>query len=116
MMNVRIKIVPYETLKKQRFNGIIKDLRHNTIVLIDAKLTAKEEAQIIAETMRNVSDKFSGIELGSLDVEKSMNTVSKIKNAFVEKITGKKRGITIIGPANVVRKIKKNPKELLLHI
>jgi len=115
-MKLKIKIIPYENLKKQRFNGIIKDLKHNTIILIDAKLTAKEEAQIIAETMRNVSTKFSGIELGSLDIEKNTNAVSKIKNAFVEKITGKRRGVTIIGPSSVVRKIKKNPKELLLHI
>ena len=115
-MGLKIKYMPYEKLKEQKFNGIVKDLRHNTIIMIDAKLSAKEEAQIIAETMRNVSDDFSGIEFGSLDFSEGSGNLSKIKMALVEKIIGKKRGVTIIGPASIVRKIKKNPKELLLHL
>ena len=117
-MELKIKVMPYEKLKEQKFNGIIKDLKHDTIILIDAKLTAKEEAQIIAETMRNVSENFSGIELGSLELAsgKDSGRAAKIKNAIIERVTGKRRGITIIGPAKIVRKIKKNPKELLLHI
>ncbi|HDD72689.1 MAG TPA: DUF2073 domain-containing protein [Candidatus Aenigmarchaeota archaeon] len=117
-MGLKIKVIPYEKMKEQRFNGLVKDLQQNTIVMIDAKLTAKEEAQIIAETMRKVSDKFSGIELGSLDIssEENLGNLGKIKNAIIERITGKKRGITIIGPARIIHKIKKNPKELLVHI
>jgi hypothetical protein len=117
-MGLKIKYMPYEKLKEQKFNGIVKDLRHNTIILIDAKLSAKEEAQIIAETMRNVSEDFSGIEFGSLDFysEKESGNLSKIRIALIEKIIGKKRGVTVIGPASIVRKIKKNPKELLLHL
>ncbi len=116
--NLRIKFVPYEKLKEQKFNGIIRDLKHNTIIMVDAKLNAKEEAQIIAETMRNVSEDFSGIEFGSIDLgaESGKGNLSKIKGALIERIIGRKRGVTIIGPANVVRKIKKNPKELLLHL
>ncbi len=116
-MKVKIKVISYEQLKEQRFNGIVKDLRKNTIIMVDAKLNAKEEAQIIAETMRNVSDDFSGIEFGSLDFgsDDEASGLSKIKSALMDRLMGKKRGVTIIGPATIVRKIKRNPKELLLH-
>ncbi len=35
---------------------------------------------------------------------------------IIERIAGKKRGLTIIGPAKIIRKIEKNPEELLLYM
>lgn len=115
---LKIKLVSYENMKEQKFNRIIKDLHEKTIIIIDAKLNAKEEAQLIAETMKGVSDRFSGIELSSLDFHKKAEwgRMDKLKNAFIEKMVGKKRGITIIGPAKFVQKIKKNPEELLVYL
>ena len=117
-MNLKIKFIPYEKMKMDSFSDLLKDVKENTIILIDAKLKPEEESGIIEKTMESVSEKFSGIELSSIDFtgEEEMNNFERFKNILIEKIIGKKRGMTIIGPAKIIHKIKKNPKELLLYM
>jgi len=117
-MNIRIKFVPYEKFRENRLGKFLNDLQDNTILLIDAKLSADEEANLIKETMEKVSNRFSGIELNSLEFAngKTLSNFDKIKNMVIERIIGKKRGLTIIGPAKTVRQIRKNPEELLLYV
>ena len=117
-MNIRIKFVPYEKFRENSLGKFLKNLQENTIVLIDAKLTADEEANLIKETMGRVSNQFSGIELNSLEFANGRNlgNFDKIKNMVIERIIGKKRGLTIIGPAKTVHQIRKNPEELLLYM
>jgi len=117
-MNIRIKFVPYEKFRENHMGRFLRDLQENTIVLIDAKLKADEEANLIKETMEKVSNQFSGIELNSLEFAngKKLSNFDKIKNMVIERIIGKKRGLTIIGPAKTVRQIRKNPEELLLYM
>jgi len=117
-MNLKIRFVPYEKFKENHLRGFLGSMRDNTIILIDAKLTPEEEANLIKETMEKVSGHFSGIELNSLELAngKSMDGIGKFKNAIIERIIGKKRGLTIIGPAKTVRQIRKNPEELLLYM
>jgi len=113
-MKFKIKFLPYERFRAGGFSGIFKDLKENTIILIDAKLRPEEERRLIEETMRHVSGRFKGIELGSLELPEK-NGLEWIRNRFFEVLEGKKRGITILGPAKLVRNIKKNPEELLLY-
>lgn len=116
-MNLKIKLMSYEKLDKENYSNLMKDLRDKTLVLIDAKLSPDEEALLIEETMKRIDTGFSGIELSSFDfMEQDASGFRKIKNAIIEKVVGKKRGMTIIGPAKVVRKIKKNPEEVLLYM
>jgi hypothetical protein len=116
-MNIRIKLLPYERFKRDRFKAVVKDLKENTIILIDAKLSMEEELALIKETMRSITGSFTGIELSSINsIDKKMGNMDKFRNMLVERIIGKKRGMTIIGPAKLVQKIKKNPEELLLYV
>lgn len=116
-MNIRIKLLPYERFKEEKFGSVLKDLKENTIILIDAKLSMEEELMLIKETMRNIAGNFTGIELSSINsISSRMGNMDKFKNMLVEKIIGKKRGMTIIGPAKIVQKIKKNPEELMLYV
>ena len=114
----KIKFVPYENFKTDSFRGFVKDMQENTIIVVDAKLSAAEEAYIIEETMKKVSEHFSGIELSSLDLtnQEALSNFEKIKNRFIEMIIGKKRGLTIVGPAKIIHRIKKNPEELLVYM
>lgn len=113
---LKIKFVPYEKFKRDGFRSFLKDLQEKTIVLIDAKLGAEEEASIIEETMKKVSGRFSGIELNSLEFSGgTAGNLDRVRNMVIERVIGKKRGLTIIGPSRVVREIRKNPEELLLY-
>jgi hypothetical protein len=117
-MNLKIKFLPYEKYKKDGFESFAKDLEHGTIILIDAKLKPDEEARIITDTMKKVSERFRGIELNSLDFkgENGARVLERIKNGFIELMLGRRRGMTLIGPARIVQKIQKNPEELLLYM
>lgn len=111
---IKIKLIPYE-IAREDFGKVMRALQTDSLVLIDAKLNAEEEAGLIRDTMESFSEKFSGIELSSIETPQVSN-FSKIKSVIAERLTGKKRGFTIIGPAGIVRKIKKNPQELLVYM
>lgn len=115
---LRIKLIPYEKLKRGNYSDLLKDLKEGTIILVDAKLTPSEEADLIEETMKIISDRFSGIELSSLELTELKGTtrMDRFRNLVIERILGKRRGLTIIGPAKIIRKIEKNPEELLLYM
>jgi len=116
---LKIKFVPYEILKKKKTKDIVSDLEKNTIILVDAKLLPTEETKLIRATMKKVSSKFSGIELNSLDLsemKKNKTWSEMVKEKAMEIILGKKRGITIIGPADIIKKIEKDPSDLLLFM
>ncbi|MFH1432981.1 MAG: DUF2073 domain-containing protein [archaeon] len=118
-MDVKIKFYPYEKLKDDGIKEMLHDLKKNTIIMIDAKLRPEQEAMIIQETMKNVNSQFSGIELDSLDLSKSEENdtmIKKLRDQILEFITGKKRGLTLIGPADIIKKIEKKPDDLLLHM
>jgi hypothetical protein len=40
----------------------------------------------------------------------------KLRNNFLNMMMGNRQGLTIIGPANIVKKIKKDPKNLQVII
>ena len=117
-MKLRVKVLPYERIEEGGLDEILKDVRDNTLIMIDAKLSVDQETYIIQETMKKISDKFSGIELSSLELNPSKDSTffTGVKNRILEMLIGKKRGITIIGSAKIIKKIEKNPKNLLLDL
>ncbi|MBI4173705.1 MAG: DUF2073 domain-containing protein [Candidatus Aenigmarchaeota archaeon] len=117
-MNLKIKFLPYEKLKEEGIEEVMKEVERNTIVMIDGKLSATDEAELIEKTMKKISDKFSGIELSSLELPASAadHPLARIKDSFIELVIGKKRGLTVIGPSRLIKRIKKNPKELFLEM
>jgi len=118
-MDIKIKFLPYEKLKDDNIKEIMHDLKKNTIIMIDAKLSPDQETKLIEETMKCITSHFSGIELDSLDLKKSDgddSMITRLKDQIVEFLTGKKRGLTLIGPADIIKKIEKNPDDLLLHV
>ncbi|MCK5474456.1 MAG: DUF2073 domain-containing protein [Candidatus Aenigmarchaeota archaeon] len=118
MKDISIKLMPYERIKSIGIKNILSDLKKNTIVVVDAKLSPKEEADLIQETMEEVSDSFSGIEIGSFDVsdEEDAGFFSQMRGRLAEFLLGKKRGLTVIGPAEMIKKIKKDPQELMFYL
>jgi len=117
MINLKIKFIPYEKTMGDDFSKILKDLKKDTIILIDAKLSAKHEAELIKKTMEQISEKFAGIELSSIELASGKDSATgKVRDFLFTLATGKTRGMTVIGPARIIRKIEKNPEELMVYI
>ncbi len=103
-----------------RIKKILKVVRGNKILILQGKLKAEEEARLIRDTMAMIDyvKDFRGIELAVISSEKNQSVLGRIRQSFINILAKTDLGtITIIGPATVVKEIKKNPKkiELLLE-
>jgi len=116
---VTLRVVPYYEIEELSSLGRIRKLlnlaKENKIVLLQGRLHKEEEAELIKATMEEINREFKGIELAVIQPT-SPNTsgLSKIKSSMVSLMLGEKAGLTIIGPANVVKSIRKDPNKIEL--
>lgn len=120
-MEIAIDFIPLETIgnlsTEELVELILGKVRHKRIVILNGKLRPEEESKLIEMTMQKVSKEFPGIEICSISSEeltKKEGILSKIKNAAIRILTGKNSGITVIGPAKIVKKIKREPDKISL--
>ena len=65
--------------------------------------------------MEEINDEFKGIELGVIYPEQTEGAIlKKIKGGFAKLLLGNRMGLTIIGPASIVKEIKKDPTKIEL--
>ena len=82
------------------------------------RLTPDEEVRLIEDTMALIGHvkKFKGIELAVLDPKKTRNTFDEFRRGFAKLLVGDRSSITIIGPATMVKNIKKDPSKIELML
>src|SRR3989338_3845979 len=96
-----LQYIPFNEIEnlssERRIAKLMAIVKKNKIILMQGRLKATEEAGLIEKTMGKVS--------------------KQIKQAVVKMLMGDREGLTIIGPATVVKEIKRNPDkiELLTH-
>ena len=116
---VTLQIIPYTEIENLSSVGRIRKLlniaKENKIVLLQGRLKKEEEAELIKATMEEINKDFKGIELAVLDPSKDKSTgFVKLKRGFVDVLLGDRQGLTIIGPASIVKEIKKDPNKIEL--
>ena len=116
---VTFQFIPYhdvETLTAaKRVNKLLNIVKDDRIVIMEGRLKKEEEADLIEITMEEIDSKFKGIELSVIYPDKSkQDTLQRVKGAFANILLGDRQGLTIIGPASVVKKIEKNPDKIEL--
>ena len=114
---VTLQIVPYTAIEDLTSVGRIRKLlniaKQDKIVLLQGRLKKDEETELIKATMEEIDKDFKGIELAVINPTKqNIEGFEKIKNDFLSFLLGDRTGLTIIGPANVVKAIKKNPNKI----
>ena len=119
-----IQFLPYSEIRdlnsNERIRKILKIVLGNNILILQGKLTAEEEARLIGDTMAMIGyvKNFKGIELAVISGNGNEGFFEGMKKGIVNSLSGGDLGaITIIGPATIVKEIKRNPKkiELLLN-
>lgn len=116
---VTFQFVPYQDIESlssaKRINKLLNIVKENKIVLMEGRLKKEEEADLIEITMEEITNKFKGIELSVVYPDKSKQDVmQKIKGTMTSVLLGNRVGMTIIGPASIVKKIEKNPNKIEL--
>jgi len=119
-----IQFLPYSEIRDLNSDGRIRKILGvilgNNILILQGRLKSDEEARLIGDTMAMIGHikNFRGIELAVISGNDDEGVFMKFKKSLANVLTGADLGaITIIGPATVVKDIKRNPKkiELLLN-
>ena len=117
---VDLEFIPFESLKnmtlQKQVKFIIEKTKDDKILIFDSKLTPEDEAKLISETMKHINKNFSGIEICSLYYEKDKDWIDKSKDVIFKLLTGKSRGTSIIGPAKIIKEIKRNPDSISMQM
>lgn len=118
-----IQFLPYSEIRgitsDERIKKILSIILGNNILIIQGKLTSEEEARLIGDTMAMIGHvkSFKGIELAVISGDGKVGFFGKLMKGVADVLSGGDLGaITIIGPATIVKEIKRNPKKIELML
>ena len=114
-----LQFIPYHELsgldRNAKIQKILKSVKEDKIILVEGRLAAQDESELIKRTMELIDKRFKGIEICSVDYQqKNMLLADKIRKGIANLILNKTSGMTIIGPATIVKEIKKDPNKIEL--
>ncbi len=118
-----IQFLPYSEIKDldstQRIKKILGIILDNNILIIQGRLRVEEETRLIEDTMAMIGyiSGFKGVELAVISGNGSEGFLGKFKGNLINALAGGDVGaITVIGPATIVKEIKRNPKKIELFL
>jgi hypothetical protein len=119
MKMVTLQLLPYTEIEGLSSIGRIRKLlniaKQDKIVLLQGRLRKEEETELIKVTMEEINKEFQGIELAVINpANNQLSGFQKLKNDMIGAVLGDRQGLTIIGPASVVKAIKKDPNKIEL--
>lgn len=114
-----LRFIPYAEIEDlgsaRRVKKIIDIVKEDKIVLLEGRLKKEEETDLIEITMEEIDSKFKGVELAVINPQKKdIDFFKRMRNNFMNILLGNRKGLTIIGPATIVKDIKKDPSKIEL--
>jgi hypothetical protein len=114
-----LQFVPHHEIEALTSVGRIRKLlniaKENKIVLLEGRLRKEEEKELIKATMEEINKDFKGIELAVIEPQTNGYTgFERFKKGMVDFLLGDRVGLTIVGPASIVKEIKKDPTKIEL--
>jgi uncharacterized protein len=100
--------------QETRLKKLVSLIKTDRILVLEGGLSSNDEMQLIEMTMEQISKDFKGIEICTISNDKKkIELTTKLKETIL-KMFGYKSGLTIIGPASVVKEIKRDPTKIEL--
>lgn len=120
-MSLTLQFVPYSEIEDLSSLGRIKKLlkiaKEDKIVLLEGRLKKEEETELIKTTMEEINEEFKGIELGVIyPGSNTGDLLKKLKTNLANILLGDRIGLTVIGPASIIKEIKKDPDKIQLFM
>ncbi len=123
LKGLSLQVLPLTEIKDlsiaERVRKILNLVLGNKIVIMHGRLRAEEEARLIEDTMALVDHvkNFKGIELAVIEPDMEKESIFiKFKHNIARKLIGDSSAITVIGPASVIKEIKRDPKKIELFL
>lgn len=120
LKGLTIQFMPYTEIEILRAGERIKKLLNvvlkNRIIILQGRLKAEEETRLIEDTMAMVGHvkNFKGVELATINPNSnSLGFFGQVRHGLARAL-GAQEAITIIGPASIVREIKRDPRKIEL--
>lgn len=88
---------------------LLKVIKKGDMIVLDEKLPPEQEKELFRKTMEIVDNKFTGIEISSIGENNE-----SWKNSIIKLLGGKTTGLTVIGSAKVIKKIKSEKDKINL--
>lgn len=114
-----IQFLPYSEIAKlgsiQRIRKLLEIIIDNKVIILQGRLKPEEESRLIEDTMIMVGKikGFKGIELAVISPNpEEQSVMNKIKYGIANALVGQTDSLTIIGPASVIKEMKKDPRKL----
>ena len=113
-----LHFMPFSEISKlnsvDRIKKLLNIILDNKVVILQGKLNPDEETRLIEDTMIMVGNikGFKGIELAVISQDSNVGMFDKLKFGLAKAITGQQNAMTIIGPATIVKEMKKDPRKL----
>jgi len=111
--------MPYTEIRglgsTERIRKILDVVLGSNILILQGRLLPEEETRLIEDTMAMIGHvrNFRGIELAVIGNGGSEGFFGKMRTGIVNALSGGDLGaITIIGPASIVKEMKRDPKKL----
>jgi hypothetical protein len=118
-----LHVIPFAEVKdlsiSERVKKVLNLVLGNKIVILHGRLRPEEEARLIEDTMAMVDHvkTFKGIELAVIEPNlKNEGMFVKMKHGIAKRLVGDNSSLTVIGPATVIKEIRRDPKKLELML
>lgn len=114
-----IHIMPFSEIREltitERVRKLLQLVLGNKVVILQGRLRPEEEIRLIEDTMAMVDHlkTFKGIELAVVEPDgNDAGFFLKMRRGIARGLTGESNSLTVIGPASVVKEIKKDPSKI----
>jgi hypothetical protein len=121
LKGLSLQVIPFAEIQDlsiaERVKKILNLVLGNRIVILHGRLRPEEEARLIEDTMALVDHvkSFKGIELAVVEPDlKKKGILTKMRHGMAKRLVGDNASLTIIGPATIVKEIKRDPKKIEL--
>ena len=117
-----IHFMPYDEISslnsQERIKKLLKLILGDKIILLQGRLKAEEEARLIEDTMVMIGHikGFRGIELAVISPNKNLTALDGFRKGLAKILLGDRDAMTVIGPASIVKDIKKDPSKIELFL
>jgi hypothetical protein len=119
LKGLTLHFMPYSEISKletvERIKKLLRIILDNKVVILQGRLKPEEESRLIEDTMIMIGNikGFKGVELAVISQDSETKTmVDRVKFGLAKALVGQQDAITVIGPASIVKEMKKDPKKL----
>lgn len=114
-----IQFLPYAEIENlntsERIKKLLQIILKDKIIIIQGRLKPEEETRLIEDTMALVGTikGFKGIELAVVSPNPEERSFwNKMKHSMASYLIGDTDSLSVIGPASVIKEMKKDPSKL----